>query len=175
MAGEVKEDEGESKAANLPGKSFEAIIVPRADIKTKPRACNFALKRALGEFCVIMELDPPEVPMAKGLCPNIFGLHALSPEIIEGNWDQTLFAFSFLFLYPISILCLFNLVVGNSIYIIIHLYAAIKTRKYFLVPYALSIPLYWVLISIGCWKGTIQLITRPFYWEKTTHALYKAK
>ena len=84
-------------------------------------------------------------------------------------------AFSFLFLYPISIFCLFNLLVGNSIYIIIHLYAAIRARKYFLIPYAILTTLYWVLISIGCWKGTIQLITRPFYWEKTVHALYQAK
>jgi len=83
--------------------------------------------------------------------------------------------FSFLFLHPIPIFALVNLLVGNSIYIIVHLYAAIKARKYFLIPYDILIPLYWVLISIGCWKGTIQLITKPFYWEKTVHALYKVK
>ncbi|UCG93994.1 MAG: glycosyltransferase [Candidatus Aerophobus sp.] len=332
VAGEVKGGEGESKATNLQGKSFEAIIVPRADIKTKPRACNFALKRASGEFCVIYDAEdnPDPDQLKKVVCafrqlekeyiclqaklnyynptqnmltkwftleyhfwfdyylPGLVGINAPLPlggtsnhfrtEALReiGGWDpynvtedadlgmrihrhqlktavidsytleeansklwnwirqrsrwqkgyaQTFLvymryplrllreigvrsfllfqltfggnfylplinpllwlvtvatfmfkgAFSFLFLYPIPILCLFNLVVGNSIYIIIHLYAAIRTRKYFLIPYAILIPLYWVLMSIGCWKGTIQLITRPFYWEKTVHAIYKAK
>jgi len=332
LAEDMKEGEGELKAANLPEKSFEAIIVPRADIKTKPRACNFALKRASGEFCVIYDAEdnPDPDQLKKAVCafhqlekdyicvqaklnyynptqnmltkwftleyyfwfdyylPGLVGINAPLPlggtsnhfrtEALReiGGWDpynvtedadlgmrihrhqlktavidsytleeansklwnwirqrsrwqkgyaQTFLvymryplkllreigvrsfllfqltfggnfylplinpllwlvtvatfmfkgAFSFLFLYPIPILCLFNLVVGNSIYIIIHLYAAIRTRKYFLIPYAIFIPLYWVLISIGCWKGTIQLITRPFYWEKTVHAIYKAK
>ena len=34
-------------------------------------------------------------------------------------------------------------------------------------------PLYWVLMSIGAWKGFIQLIHKPFYWEKTVHGLDK--
>jgi len=332
LAGDMKEGEGESKAANLPEKGFEGIIVPGADIKTKPRACNFALKRALGEFCVIYDAEdnPDPDQLKKAVCafrqlekgyicvqaklnyynptqnmltkwftleyhfwfdyylPGLVRINAPLPlggtsnhfrtEALKeiGGWDpynvtedadlgmrihrhklktavldsytleeansqlynwirqrsrwqkgyaQTFLvymrhplrllretgirsfllfqltfggnfylplinpllwfvtiasfafkgAFSFLFLYPIPIICLFNLVVGNSIYIIIHLYAALRTRKYFLVPYAILIPVYWALISIGCWKGTLQLITRPFYWEKTTHALYKAK
>ena len=32
-------------------------------------------------------------------------------------------------------------------------------------------PLYWVLISIGAWKGLWQLVVRPHYWEKTVHGL----
>ena len=32
-------------------------------------------------------------------------------------------------------------------------------------------PLYWVLISVGAWKGFLQLFRRPFYWEKTQHGL----
>ena len=70
VAGEGKEIKKESKAANLPGKSFEAIIVPRADIKTKPRACNFALKRALGEFCVIYDAEdnPDPDQLKKVIC-----------------------------------------------------------------------------------------------------------
>ena len=30
-------------------------------------------------------------------------------------------------------------------------------------------PVYWVLMSVGAWKGAVQLITNPFYWEKTPH------
>jgi hypothetical protein len=35
------------------------------------------------------------------------------------------------------------------------------------------VPLYWVLQSIAAYKGLIQLITKPFYWEKTQHGLSK--
>ena len=315
-----------------PEKGFEVVIVPSADIKTKPRACNFALKRATGEFCVIYDAEdnPDPDQLKKAICafrklekdyiclqaklnyynatqniltkwftleyhfwfdyylPGLVRINAPVPlggtsnhfrtEALRqiGGWDpynvtedadlgmrihrqglktavmdsytleeansklwnwirqrsrwekgyaQTFLVhmrhplrllkdtglrsfllfqltfggnfylpllnsllwlvtiltfvfkgtFSSLFLYPIPIMALFNLVVGNSIYIIVHIYAAIKTRKYFLVPYAILIPFYWILISVGCWKGTIQLITKPFYWEKTIHALYRVE
>jgi hypothetical protein len=37
----------------------------------------------------------------------------------------------------------------------------------------LAMPVYWVLISIAVWKGLLQLITNPFYWEKTLHGVSK--
>ena len=36
---------------------------------------------------------------------------------------------------------------------------------------ALISPLYWVLMSLAAIKATVQLITQPSYWEKTTHGL----
>ena len=45
----------------------------------------------------------------------------------------------------------------------------------FLIPmFALLSPLYWVLMSIATWKGFLQLITSPSYWEKTSHGLDRA-
>ncbi|MCC3375093.1 glycosyltransferase [Cohnella sp. REN36] len=46
-----------------------------------------------------------------------------------------------------------------------------KTFSFSLVKYTLLTPVYWVLISIAAVKAGIQLITKPFYWEKTTHGL----
>ena len=40
-----------------------------------------------------------------------------------------------------------------------------------LVKYGLSTPIYWVLMSIAAVKAAWQLITKPFYWEKTVHGL----
>jgi len=40
-----------------------------------------------------------------------------------------------------------------------------------LVKHTLISPLYWGLMSIGAWKGLMQLIRRPHYWEKTCHGL----
>lgn len=40
-----------------------------------------------------------------------------------------------------------------------------------LVKYALLTPLYWVMMSLAAYKALWQLITKPFYWEKTEHGL----
>lgn len=40
-----------------------------------------------------------------------------------------------------------------------------------LVKYALLTPLYWVMMSIAAYKAAWQLVTKPFYWEKTQHGL----
>jgi glycosyltransferase XagB len=37
------------------------------------------------------------------------------------------------------------------------------------IPYGLSYPVYWVLISAAAYRGLWQLVFKPFYWEKTTH------
>jgi hypothetical protein len=42
-------------------------------------------------------------------------------------------------------------------------------RNYEDVGYALLVPVYWVLMSVGAWKALIQLFTKPSYWEKTEH------
>ncbi|WP_282939559.1 glycosyltransferase family 2 protein [Paenibacillus sp. RC67] len=45
--------------------------------------------------------------------------------------------------------------------------------SYRFVKHALLTPIYWVLMSIAAIKAAWQLITKPFYWEKTTHGLNK--
>jgi hypothetical protein len=35
----------------------------------------------------------------------------------------------------------------------------------------LTIPVYWMLLSIAAWRALIQLFTAPYYWEKTEHGL----
>ena len=36
---------------------FHPVVVPNAELKTKPRACNYGLKRARGEFVVIYDAE----------------------------------------------------------------------------------------------------------------------
>ncbi len=66
------------------------------------------------------------------------------------------------------------LVIANGLFVAAHLLACLKRRTYHLLPAALLMPLYWVLISLGAWKGLWQLFTNPFYWEKTLHGLDQA-
>ncbi|TMV50885.1 glycosyltransferase [Paenibacillus mesophilus] len=43
--------------------------------------------------------------------------------------------------------------------------------SYSLVKYALLTPIYWAMMSIAAFKAAWQLVTKPFYWEKTVHGL----
>jgi cellulose synthase/poly-beta-1,6-N-acetylglucosamine synthase-like glycosyltransferase len=75
------------------------------------------------------------------------------------------------YLQPI---CIVNLVVGNISYLSIYVVACVKLKKYRSIPFALIMPLYWALLSIASWRGLIQLIRNPFYWDKTSHGVSKA-
>ncbi|MCJ8331560.1 MAG: glycosyltransferase [Lentisphaeria bacterium] len=63
------------------------------------------------------------------------------------------------------------LLLSNFLLIFIHIIAAKKRGIPSLLFWAALMPFYWVLISIGAWKGFFQLLTNPFYWEKTEHGL----
>jgi cellulose synthase/poly-beta-1,6-N-acetylglucosamine synthase-like glycosyltransferase len=81
--------------------------------------------------------------------------------------------FSSLFLLPIQSICIFNLVVGNLSFLFLYVWTCVKQKQYHCIPLALTMPIYWVMISIAAWRGLIQLITKPFYWEKTSHGVTK--
>ncbi len=78
---------------------------------------------------------------------------------------------SVVFPFPLVLwgaLCLF---VGNFLFIYAAMLATYQRRYYDIVKHCLLLPAYWVLASIGAWKGFLQIITRPSYWEKTKHGL----
>ncbi|MDF3130423.1 glycosyltransferase [Kiritimatiellaeota bacterium B1221] len=69
--------------------------------------------------------------------------------------------------FAVSCVLLFS----NFLFILLGLLAAFSRNRWKLIPAALTMPVYWVLISIGAWKGFLQLFTRPHYWEKTRHGI----
>lgn len=66
---------------------------------------------------------------------------------------------------------LISLVLGNGLLIHQLMLAPFRRRQLGLVPFALTVVWYWVLMSVAAWKGLVQLVTKPFYWEKTNHGL----
>jgi cellulose synthase/poly-beta-1,6-N-acetylglucosamine synthase-like glycosyltransferase len=64
-----------------------------------------------------------------------------------------------------------QLFLGNFAFVYLFCAGTIQRKYFHLAKYALLSPLYWGLMSIAAWKGFYQLITNPFYWEKTTHGL----
>ena len=71
----------------------------------------------------------------------------------------------------VRVVTFLNLVAANSFLIYLSMLAAAKRHHIRLLPYALTVPVYWLLMSVAGYKGLWQLITRPFYWEKTNHGI----
>ncbi|MCB2202376.1 glycosyltransferase [bacterium] len=72
---------------------------------------------------------------------------------------------------PIYFMGAFSLFFGNFAFTYMNTAGAIGRKYYDMVKVTLLSPLYWVLMSIAGWRGFIQLITKPHYWEKTVHGL----
>lgn len=70
-------------------------------------------------------------------------------------------------------LSLFNLIFGNGLFIYLMMLAPFRRRWVRLAPFSLTVVWYWALMSIAAWKALWQLVTKPFYWEKTQHGLSK--
>ena len=66
-----------------------------------------------------------------------------------------------------------NFIAGNVLMIYVNMLAVFKRRLYDLIIFAVLNPVYWIMHSIAAYKGLWQLVTRPFYWEKTNHGLSK--
>ena len=64
-----------------------------------------------------------------------------------------------------------SLVFGNSAIIYCGLVAARVDRKPYLLVATLTIPIYWIMMSIAAGKAFLQLVFQPSYWEKTAHGL----
>ncbi|WP_144097632.1 glycosyltransferase family 2 protein [Croceicoccus sediminis] len=87
-------------------------------------------------------------------------------------WAVTQAAGFDIFFPPVLLyLSLFNLLAGNGMLIFLMMLAPFRRNWLELTAWAPTVIGYWVLMSIAAWKGLFQLITRPFYWEKTTHGL----
>jgi len=67
-----------------------------------------------------------------------------------------------------------NLVVGTFAFTYTNMVAVGRRNLWDLMVWTAFSPVYWALMSIAAWKGFVQLITRPSYWEKTNHGLTSA-
>lgn len=68
--------------------------------------------------------------------------------------------------FAMAALCLF---VGNFALAYAAGIACVRRGFGTLTFYGLTMPIYWAMMSCAAWKGFLQLIRRPHYWEKTHH------
>ncbi len=81
------------------------------------------------------------------------------------------------FLLPSSIigvhvwlLALFNVAVGFLASMALSL-IALRQKSSRFVLHILMMPAYWLLMSAAAYRALLQIITRPFHWEKTAHGV----
>ena len=65
----------------------------------------------------------------------------------------------------------FNFLFGNALMIYMNMMSVFRRKYYNLLPFALLNPIYWFLHSVAVYKALWQLISNPFYWEKTEHGI----
>ena len=66
---------------------------------------------------------------------------------------------------------LIALVLGNFATLYMNMIAIREDDRSDLLVPALTVPVFWVMMSIAAAKGTYQLVRSPSYWEKTFHGL----
>ena len=43
-----------------------------------------------------------------------------------------------------------------------------------LAPWVITLHFYFPLAALAAWRGLFELLTRPFFWDKTAHGIYPA-
>jgi len=103
--------------------------------------------------------------VVSGLLSPLFWLTFLAWALTQTN------TLGLAFPAPLLWLSVSNLVLGNGLMVYLAMLAPIRRRWLDLVPWALTMPWYWMLISAASYKALWQLLRNPFYWEKTQHGL----
>ena len=75
--------------------------------------------------------------------------------------------------WPTYFLALFCMVIGNAVMIYMGLLSIRHQRRPDLVIGALTVPVYWLMMSLSAVKAFAQLVRAPSFWEKTTHGLFR--
>jgi glycosyltransferase XagB len=95
----------------------------------------------------------------------IFWLLTLVYAVTQAGFIQVLFP-DFIFYVAAGTLFL-----GNFMFVFFNVAGTLQEGNFELTRYALLSPMYWAMMSWAAWKGFVQLIYKPFYWEKTVHGL----
>ncbi|RMD81546.1 MAG: glycosyltransferase [Lentisphaerae bacterium] len=94
----------------------------------------------------------------------IFGGAAWMPALTQ--FQHQLSQFYPLPVFLMAATCLF---IGNFCLLYSCALACCIRTFFDLAKYTILMPFYWFIMGIAAWKGTLQLIHRPHFWEKTEH------
>lgn len=64
---------------------------------------------------------------------------------------------------------LFTFIVGNGLLILLHVFAALREKRYVTAIASVFIPLYWMLMAVASCRAFYQIAVKPHHWDKTHH------
>lgn len=70
---------------------------------------------------------------------------------------------------PVFFMAALSLFVGNFGMVYCAALASIRTGFGSVARYSPILVLYWIMMSVAAWRGALQLLWSPHYWEKTQH------
>ena len=70
---------------------------------------------------------------------------------------------------PLLYMGTLGLVFGNFFYLYLYMVGAAKRGIHDMIPYALLVPFYWLMMSASAGLAVRDLFVRPFHWYKTEH------
>ncbi|MDD3444211.1 MAG: glycosyltransferase [Zavarzinia sp.] len=76
-----------------------------------------------------------------------------------------------LFPAPVKIMGMASWIIGNFTLLYLAMIAPFRRRWFGLSPWAVTVSLYWGMVSVATYRALWQWIRRPFHWEKTRHGL----
>lgn len=68
-----------------------------------------------------------------------------------------------------------NLVAGMMAPAMVAAVAVVRRRRAWLLPWIALMPVYWLAISIAGYRALVELVRRPFHWEKTRHGMARPR
>lgn len=79
------------------------------------------------------------------------------------------------YLFPANILYLaqINFIAGSLCVIILNTLGVLRRKKYKMLLFTLTSPIYWLFMSIASYRAIYQLVFKPSHWEKTEHGISK--
>jgi len=130
--------------------------------------------------------DPINFIREKGVHAFLFhltiGLRATFVLVNPLLWMQTISYFLFrskigalieeIYPSPIFYFALFALIFGNFFYFYSYMIASAKKGLWDNIPYVFFVPFYWLFISLSALIALYQLVSKPYFWEKTTHGFH---
>lgn len=91
---------------------------------------------------------------------SYFALNALVGSAIEALYPG-----------PIFYVAAASMVFGNFLYLYTYMIGCAKKGQWDLIKYVFIVPFYWFAASLAAVRAFYQLVSAPYYWEKTQHGL----
>lgn len=99
----------------------------------------------------------------------IMWILTISYFVLRGSFGSVLEG---LYIAPILYLGTVTLFLGNFLYFYYFMMGISRREQWSIIPFTFLTPLYWVMISAAAINALIELIVKPFHWNKTTHGAH---